>query len=137
MEIDKQEAQKFINWVRLKIRIHFLKDRLIYFRDREIWWINLGHNIGNEQNGKNDNFERPILILKKFNKDMFWGIPMTSQEKQGDYYYKIDYKGENGTEQWLILPQLKLMSSKRFLRRIRKITIEEMEKIKEALRRFL
>ena len=31
----------------------------LYFRDREVWWVRLGHNIGYEANGKSREFTRP------------------------------------------------------------------------------
>ena len=43
----------------------FLKD--FYFSEREIWWCSVGINVGVEVNGKNSKFERPVLVLKKFN----------------------------------------------------------------------
>ncbi|HBM45364.1 MAG: 2,4-dihydroxyhept-2-ene-1,7-dioic acid aldolase [Parcubacteria group bacterium GW2011_GWF2_38_76] len=52
------------------------------FREREIWWCSLGENIGFEQDGKNEKFERPVLILRKFNCGMFFGIPLTSQKRR-------------------------------------------------------
>ena len=33
-----------------------------YFNNREIWFLNLGENIGFEQNGKGDEFLRPVLV---------------------------------------------------------------------------
>ncbi|MEK9183120.1 MAG: hypothetical protein AAB849_01275 [Patescibacteria group bacterium] len=59
MEIIKEVALKFIEWTKIKIRIH-ISERVIYFREGEIWWASLGINIGHEQDGKNQNFERPI-----------------------------------------------------------------------------
>lgn len=47
----------------------------------------MGQNIGFEQNGKGDNFVRPVIILKKFNKNMFFGIPLSTQIKDGKFYY--------------------------------------------------
>ena len=41
------------------------KDKFFY--PREVWWCSAGLNIGVESNGKNKNFERPMLIIKKFN----------------------------------------------------------------------
>ncbi len=58
--------KKFIAWTKLKIKI-YISERVIYFREGEIWWASLGANIGYEEDGKNENFERPILIFKKFN----------------------------------------------------------------------
>lgn len=60
------EAQKFVDWTKLKIATHF-SNKNVYFREGEIWWVSIGQNIGNEQNGKNTNFERSVLIFKKFN----------------------------------------------------------------------
>ena len=42
---------------------------------KDIWWVSVGVNVGFEEDGKNDNFVRPVLVLKKFNNDMFLGIP--------------------------------------------------------------
>ena len=39
----------------------------IFFREKEVWWTALGVNIGFEQDGKGEEFRRPVLILKKFN----------------------------------------------------------------------
>ena len=60
-----------------------------FYHTRELWWCAVGVNIGVETDGKNQNFERPVLIVKKFNQDMFWGLPLTSHEKAGDFYQKI------------------------------------------------
>ena len=43
-----------------------------------------GKNIGFEQNGKGSNFVRPILVLRKFNSSIFWGLPLTTIKKQVD-----------------------------------------------------
>jgi hypothetical protein len=60
----------FDKWNSVK-KIYSKKERTeteVYFKEREIWWCSAGINIGDEQNGKNFFFERPIIILKKFNK---------------------------------------------------------------------
>ena len=54
--------KSFIEWTKLKIKIHFRKEN-VYFKEREIWWASLGMNIGYEENGKNETFERPTLVL--------------------------------------------------------------------------
>ena len=64
----KQYLIKFIEWAKLKIRIHVSEEEPVYFKEKDIWWASLGANIGHEQDGKNESFERPILVLKKFNK---------------------------------------------------------------------
>ncbi len=106
----------------------------IYFREREIWWCSIGINIGDEEDGKNDDFERPVLIIKKFNKNIFFGIPLSSQEKENKYYIKLIY--ENGEGQAMI-SQMRLFSSKRILRRITALSESEFIKIINEFKKIL
>ncbi len=53
----------FVNWTKRKIRHHINKNN-IYFYEGQIWWAALGKNIGYEIDGKNENFNRPVLIIK-------------------------------------------------------------------------
>jgi hypothetical protein len=55
------------SWNRKK-KIIEAKKYYKYIKEREIWWCSAGLNIGDEQNGKNFNFERPFIIIKKFNR---------------------------------------------------------------------
>jgi mRNA-degrading endonuclease toxin of MazEF toxin-antitoxin module len=125
---------KFVEWTKLKIRLHIRDDQDIYFYEREIWWVSLGINIGFEQDGKHNNFERPVLVLKKFGAKTLWILPMTSKEKVGIFYYHIEYQGKN---YFLILSQLKLISSKRLLRKIRTLSEDEFEDIKLKLKALI
>lgn len=83
----------------------------VFFRERDIWFASLGLNIGFEQNGKGDLFLRPVIILKKFNNEIFLGIPTTSKKKDGGYYY--DFKYEKNKSTTAILSQIRLMDGKR------------------------
>src|SRR3989344_6048506 len=88
------------------------------FSERDIWWCSLGLNIGYEEDGKNENFERPVCVLKKFNKDIFIGLPLTSTRKDSPYYYPYVLHNTPGT---IILSQARLMSVKRLQRRLGRI----------------
>ena len=107
-------AESFIAWAKVKIRIH-ASERVIYFREGEMWWASLGANIGYEQNGKHENFERPVLILRKFSRHVLWVIPLSTKLKDHTYYYHNDYDGKMYSA---ILIQLRLISCKRLVRRI-------------------
>ena len=122
--------KNFRKWNNLKEKIEQnFKHKL--FHEKEIWWCSLGVNIGDEQDGKNENFERPVLILKKFNKNILWGIPLTSKNKNGKYYYNFKYKKKNFA---VILSQLRLISSKRLLRRMRRIGRKDFYNVKQLIR---
>lgn len=106
----------------------------VYCHEKEIWWCNLGLNVGCEENGKNVNFERPVLILKKISKEMLWVLPTTSKIKNNQFYYKIFYRGRYYS---VILSQLRIISSRRLLRKIWFIKTEEFKKIKRIIKDLL
>ncbi len=122
--------QRFSNWARLKTELHF-SFKTIYFRERQIWWTSIGQNIGSEQNGKNRDFERPILVVRKFNEQMFLGVPISTKLKQGKYFYQFN---KNGKDFCIILSQIRLFSSNRLLRRIGKMSLSDYEQVKNRLR---
>lgn len=105
-----------------------------FYHPREVWWTALGVNVGVETDGKHHNFERPILIVKKFNKDQFWGIPLTKNEKTGEFYQKIKH---DGGVSWAILSQIRVFSTKRLLRKIGRISEKEFEVIQDKLRKLI
>ncbi len=117
MKITKELIKSFTNWTKLKIRIHASEtNKNVYFKEGQIWWASIGQNIGVEVNGKNENYERPVIILKKFNGHSFLGVTLSSKEKIGIYYVKL--KDVKGISNIINLSQIKNMSSKRLLRKI-------------------
>ncbi len=50
-----------------KLDVRVIEETL-FFKEAEVWWIHIGLNIGFETNGKGEEFTRPVLILKKYNK---------------------------------------------------------------------
>lgn len=99
----------YYNWNKQKIDIERNKNRL-FFHEREVWFTSLGLNIGFEQNGKGNNFLRPVLVLKKFSKDLLWIVPLSTAQKTGNYYHSIKFRN---TENVVLLSQIKLIDSKR------------------------
>ena len=106
----------------------------LFFHEREIWWCSLGLNLGEEQDGKNDLYERPVLVLKKFNNKIAWVLPMTSHARDGKYYYQLEY---NGSISSVILSQIRLVSVKRFRRIVRKISQHQFQLIRMKIIDFL
>lgn len=108
----------FQKWHTLKSRIE-KEHQSPLFREQEIWWCSLGANLGFEEDGKNELFERPVLIFRKFNKELFFGFPMTSKKKDGKFYYSFPM---HDTERSAILSQLRVLSGKRLVRRLGKMS---------------
>jgi mRNA interferase MazF len=94
----------------------------------------LGLNIGFEQDGKNDNFERPVLVLKKFNDSVLLILPLTKNNKQGRYYCSLEY---GGSKYSIILSQVRLICSKRLLRRIRTLPRSEFDVVVDGFKKLL
>jgi len=121
--------KNFEEWHRFEINIE--NDRAApFFRECEIWWCSLGMNIGFEEDGKNKFFEQPILVFHKFNKDMLWGLSMSSKEKSGKNNYPILFLGQKRT---VLLSQMRILSSKRLIRRMGAITGNELKLIEHAM----
>jgi mRNA interferase MazF len=72
------------------------------FEERYVWCCSLGLNVGDAEYGKGVNLRRPVLVLKKFNKRIFWGIPFATQVKDKPYYHKIKFKC---TDQCIMITQ--------------------------------
>ena len=123
------------HWCNTKQHIE-CSNTMLNIRIRGVYWVSVGENIGYEQNGKNKNFERPVLVVRVFNKNMFFGVPLTSarKNKKSNYYFSLMHKGK---EYFAILPQARLFSTKRILRFIRKIEISEFKELKDQLRDVL
>jgi len=94
----------FDKWSKKKKELD-TKDGLPTFKEREIWWCSIGINVGHEENGKGIEFHRPILVIRKFNKRLFWGVPLTSQIKDNPHYHQFTF---NGKEQCAMLTHLRL-----------------------------
>lgn len=124
----------FDSWNKEKKNLELFEQNEIVFHEREIWWCSLGLNIGDEQDGKNNLFERPVLVIKKFNNKICWVLPITSVVHEGIYYHTLEYKGMSSS---VILSQIRLVSAKRFSRLIRKISIDQLEIICRKLSKFL
>ena len=75
-----------------------------------MYWCSIGENVGDEENGKGKESTRPVLILKKFNKNIFWGIPMSSKIKDNKYYVKVMLKDNIRS---VMISQLRLLDTKR------------------------
>ncbi len=102
--------KNFEEWNRQKIQINGSNSN-IFFREREIWICALGENVGFEQSGQGEQFLRPILILKKFNPNIFWGIPLSLTKRRGRYYFEFSFI--EGVKSVAILSQIKLVDAKR------------------------
>lgn len=114
-----------------------------YAHPREVWWCALGVNVGAEVDGKNENFERTVLVVRVYNKETMLVLPITSKEKLDNFHHKIEIQAKNsktGEEYtkpvWIKLTQARVISNNRLLRKVDVVHQEEFDKVVDAFRKY-
>jgi mRNA-degrading endonuclease toxin of MazEF toxin-antitoxin module len=128
-------SKDFDGWNKQKKKVHE-RDEDVRFHEREIWWCSLGINVGSEQDGVSKSFQRPVLIIKNFNGQVLWVLPLTRTYKMANRYYFFLEEGEKGNSV-VVLSQLRLISSKRLIRKIRTLEEWQFKNIVRAIKALL
>ncbi len=97
----------------------------------KIYWCNLGVNVGVEQDGKGDNFQRLVIVIKKFSSQFVLVAPLTSQPHCGNWYLDIQLLSKNSQ---VILNQIKPIDTKRLLEEVGEIS---EQKVKEIIQKYI
>lgn len=133
----KKDFKQFNEWNVLK-QEHDKKSRPVnpvFCKERDISWISFGINIGDEEDGKGQYFERPVLVIKKFNNNLFWGCALSTKIKDNNpYYLKVSTK--EGLQS-VIISQLRLYDTKRLHGKIGFVSKDDFQKIKTAIKKLL
>jgi hypothetical protein len=85
-------------------------------------------NVGEESYGKGNGFARPVLIFKKFSGNSFLGLPLTSKEKNGNWYAPVNMGGDIS---WVMLNQARIFDKNRLVELIGDIKLEDFENVKK------
>lgn len=105
----------FENWNKKKILVNNIEN-VPFFHEKEIWFCFLGANVGFEQDGQGEDFQRPVVIIKKFNNEVFWVLPLSKTSKRGKYYF--DFIFNKDVISVAILSQIKLIDAHRLAYKI-------------------
>ena len=125
--------KNFQSWHKEKGGLHEDKIR-VFFHEREVWFASLGVNIGFEQDGRGDRFLRPVVVLRKFNKEVLWCIPLTKNHKNGRYFFSFMLGDTMST---VILSQIRLIDAKRLQYKIGDMSKDDFAQVKEKLKQWL
>lgn len=120
-------------WHEIKRNIEH-KDSRINFQIRDILFCSIGENIGFEQDGRGEEFLRPVVVIKKFNKQIFWGVPLTYTDKNSKYYFSFLLNKEKSVA---ILSQIRLFDAKRIKYKIGMINENDFVVLKEKIKQLL
>ena len=91
-------------------------------------------NVGFEQDGKHDLFERPVLVIKKFSRDVVLVVPITSQVKHSEYHFAFIH---NDAQYSVIVSQLRLISTKRLRRKLYSMSSKVFNGIRHSIRKMI
>lgn len=121
--------KRFLEWIKIKEKLHSKEHKPPLFKEGEIWWSYFGENVGTEMNGKGDSLTRPVIILKKYDRFSFLAVPLTTQGKDGTWYFTFIH---NQKKQTAVLSQARLLNYKRLKELVGKLDSVDYENIKKA-----
>ncbi len=125
----------FKKWNEIKEKINDKNIHLPNFKEGDIWWTHYGANVGFEQDGKGDDFKRPVLVVKKFSRNLCWVIPLSSQVSCGNYFFPLISKTD--IIRIAALHQMRLFDVKRFEEKCDSVSLQELNWVKEKITAFL
>ncbi len=129
----------FDGWFPLKKQIE-ADCKVPTINQREIWWCSIGVNIGIEQDGKNRLYERPVLVVRKFNNRHFLGVPLTTQLKGFPFRPSVFYRnpGEGRVrEGQALISQMRSYDAMRLTRHIAKLGKDQFNGVMAEIRDML
>lgn len=88
--------------------------------------------MGFEQDGSGENYLRPVIVFKKFNNEVFLGVPLTRSSKRSRHYFPLNAGGSTA-----ILSQIRLFDGKRLKYKIGMLSEPEFKELKEKFRRLI
>lgn len=102
-----------------------------FYHAREIWWCAVGVNVGNEIDGTGAQHDRPVLVLRPFNAETFFGIALIGHARSGRFYFPLGTVGDR--EAVANLSQARLFDTKRLIRKIGMVDEDTFQNLAKAL----
>ncbi|RLA63859.1 MAG: type II toxin-antitoxin system PemK/MazF family toxin [Epsilonproteobacteria bacterium] len=127
-------SKKFKEWHTVKEKLHKETKKVIVPKEREVYWASIGVNIGHEQDGKGNIFSRPVLVLKRYNKNLFFGIPLSTQIKQGSFFFEFELNGKKSNA---LIVQGRIYDTKRLENRMGMVSSDDFNDLKKKLKELL
>jgi len=120
--------EEYDKWNEIKKNISKIEIQLT-FKVREIYWVKLGQNVGYETDGKGKDFLRPVVVFRKFGKNTFLGIPLTTSEKDDIFHFQF-ILSQNQKTNYANLSQIKLIDTKRIKSKLGKMSVDDFNNMK-------
>ncbi len=126
--------KEFDKWNNIKKHID-KNNQHRFYHEREIWWCNLGINIGFEQDGRGSSGERPVLVLKGFSKQTCLIVPLTTSKKKNAYNKKLGVIDSRDAA--AIISQIRLIDTKRLINKVTTLDKDIFNSIRKTIKDIL
>ena len=123
------EESIFDQWNEKKKTTNF-QSEYPHFLTGQIWWAQLGQNIATEVAGKGNDFLRPVIIIQRVYGNACLAIPLSSQNRIGDYYHT--FKDSKGKTQYALLTQTRYLDGKRLKYQLADTKKEDLDNLRNA-----
>ena len=127
--------KNFHKWCVIKEKLDKILTRP-NFSARDIWFCYLGANVGDEQNAsQEDDFIRPVVIIRKFNNHLCWIVPLTKTQKSSQHYVSFSFIGLDVST--AIISQIRSIDASRLTRKIGYMRNVDYKELSKKLKEFL
>jgi mRNA-degrading endonuclease toxin of MazEF toxin-antitoxin module len=124
----------FDGWNSEKQQVH-ARENVPFYHEREIWWCALGTNVGSEQDGAGAEYRRPILVLKGLSSTTLLAIPLTTSAR--NHPLRLALGLVDGKEAHALLSQMRVIDTKRLIRKIGYVNTELFARIRKTAKGML
>ena len=106
-----------------------------FYHARELWRCTLGVNVGSEQDGTGTEYRRPVLILRGLSAETCIVIPLTTSTRSHPLRPAIG--SVEGKDAHALLSQIRVIDTKRLVRKIGYLDQGIFEEIRKTARAML
>ena len=121
----------FDTWHKIKKSVDDGENRV--YKERDIWWCSLGVNVGFGQDGRGKLYRRPVVVVRGLSHQTCVVVPLTTSPKKNRHRVKLG-KAIGDKSSSAIISQLKVVDTKRFVRRVGVLEKEKFTTLKNAVR---
>ena len=121
--------KRFLEWIKLKEKLHNVQKSPPLIKERDLWWVSFGENIGSEIDGKSEFFSRPGLVIKKLSRGFYLVAPTTTKKKEGTWYVEIT---QEGRYMYVCLHQIRTIDYRRLSTRLGQVDSDDFNRVKGA-----
>jgi mRNA interferase MazF len=125
MEMEYEYIKDFDAWNAKKKTIND-HSAVAFIQPSAIWLASIGTNVGHEIDGKDNDFARPIIIIRKVSPNIFIGTPTTSKIKDEPHRFPITILGKDSQA---VCTQIRSFDRKRLIRYLGKMDQEDFRKL--------